>query len=127
MTEGQKNALKKKIDELTDRSEDEIKAKIMVWLLNMKLTRFRLGSHWDYEFKYEDYYLLVRMTEKLPLTFNREEVYGMLKTVREEEKRMGWKCPEPEESIQDSESLRGKCTCDIGLLPCQIHEWNLEL
>src|SRR6267142_3600123 len=116
MTEGQKNVLKKRIDELTDRAEDEIRAKIMVWLLNMKLTRSTLGSYWEYEFAYEDRRLLVRMTEKVPLTFSREDVYGMLKTVREEEKRMGWKCPEPEGSIQDSESLRGKCTCDIGLL-----------
>lgn len=24
-----------------------------------------------------------------------------------------------------SGSLRGKCTCHIGLLPCQIHGWNM--
>ena len=23
-------------------------------------------------------------------------------------------------------TLRGKCSCKIGLLPCQIHDWNMD-
>ncbi len=25
----------------------------------------------------------------------------------------------------ESRSLKNRCTCHIGLLPCQIHSWNL--
>jgi hypothetical protein len=31
-----------------------------------------------------------------PTAYSREEVYSMLRTVREEERRMDWKCPEPD-------------------------------
>jgi hypothetical protein len=30
------------------------------------------------------------------------------------------------EGVAETESLRGKCTCAIGLMPCQIHGWNLQ-
>ena len=92
-----KEMLKQKIDELDDHLEGELKLRIIAWLLNMKLSASHLGSHHDHEFKSESRYMLVRMAGTTPLTFSREDVYCMLRTVREQEKRMGWKCPEPEE------------------------------
>lgn len=38
---------------------------------------------------------LTTYDESKPTTYSRESVYQMLRTVRENEKRMGWKCPEP--------------------------------
>lgn len=41
-------------------------------------------------------FTIIQRDTSAPDMYSREEVYGMLRTVRNEEKRMNWKCPEPE-------------------------------
>lgn len=44
--------------------------------------------------KHYEIKLSIRNTSE-PRIYSRESVYEMLRTVRREEQRMGWRCPEP--------------------------------